>query len=1105
MSITAGISVIVVSFNGGAKALESLRAVVRDAAAIGAEVLVVDNASGDGSPDRIAEAFPGVRLVREAENRGYAAGVNRGLELALGDVLIVMNADVTPTPGSLDALVRSVRSESGIGLFGGTALTRAGRPDPHSSRALPRLSDILREALFLPPRRGGRPAAAASPAAGVVETEVVSGSVMALRRESLAALGPMDEGFFLYNEDVEWCRRAGRKGLRVAVVPAATFRHDGGASTRGAEARAFAARVLSDFLYFCDGEGVPPAVVGRLWRVRAVLRSWFYAVGATAGPSGRRRSSARRAAIYRLLARALRRLRWSDAWEGQPAHPSRLLDLPDQPPRAAGDGRPTVLMVTPNMEYGGSQRLIESLVVGPARESHRFEILCLTHLGQIGERLRLSGVPVHLAGMSGWRNPADWRKAADIAALLDADLVHSHLLPADVAAFLGFRRRVPIVSTKHGVDEDLPWWGRLVEWFVLRRAEAVFAVSDAVAEAKSPLGRDGALPEVVESPPTVPFAGAPAEAFVPGRPVRLAMVGRLHRVKRVDLFLETAAELERVRPAAFECRVVGEGPEEGSLRRLAESLGVAGTVRFAGAVDDVAGELDRADIVLLLSDHEGLGLVVLDALARGRVPLVRRTSGAAEALPTSLGDCFIDNATPAEIARKVLDMSDAPDRFLGLVKAGRAWLARRAEYGSVMGTAYGRVLRRARPDGRTRVVHVITRLIVGGAQENTIASVSRVDPARFESHLWIGPQTGSEGSLRGDARARGAIVRVFPRLVREVSLWNDARVTAELVRHLRRGWFDVVHTHSSKAGIVGRVAARLARVPHIVHTVHGWGFHDRMRPAVRRLYVLLERTMEPWTRPLVSVSNRTTRIGLESGIGRPESYRLIRSGIPLRAFFPDSGIGHLVRARFGVRDDEFLVGSVGRLSAQKNPLDFVRVAERLLKRHEGVRFIYVGDGPLRSDVERALADAGIGDRVSLPGIRGDVPDLLRAMDVLVMTSLWEGLPRVVPQALATGVPVVSYDISGIDECVRDGANGYLVPPGAIDEMVDKLTLLARDASLRADMARRAREGFDPSFSEDAMIQGLEQLYDEIVRGRDGGRMRPRRQAPKDAESKEGSR
>ncbi len=210
-----------------------------------------------------------------------------------------------------------------------------------------------------------------------------------------------------------------------------------------------------------------------------------------------------------------------------------------------------------------------------------------------------------------------------------------------------------------------------------------------------------------------------------------------------------------------------------------------------------------------------------------------------------------------------------------------------------------------------------------------------------------------------------------------------------------------------------------------------------------------------------------------------------------------------MRARLGVRDDELLVGSVGRLSAQKNPLDFVRVAERLLKRHEGVRFLYVGDGPLRSDVERALANAGIEDRVSLPGIRDDVPDLLRAMDVLVMTSLWEGLPRVVLQALATGVPVVSYDISGIDECIRDGTNGYLVPVGGVDVMVDRLALLARDLSLRADMARRAREEFDPSFSEDAMIQGLEQLYDDLVRGRDGARTRSGRPAPNDAESKEG--
>jgi glycosyltransferase involved in cell wall biosynthesis/GT2 family glycosyltransferase len=1104
LSASPRASIVVVNFNGGQAALDGLRTVVRDAAALDAEVIVVDNASSDGSPERIAAALPGVRLVRERENRGYAAGVNRGLEAAGADALVVMNADVTPTPGSLAALVEAVRAESGFALLGGTALGRSGRPDPNSSRALPRPSDILREALFLPPRRGARPGAGGRTAA-VVETEVVSGSVMALRRGVLEALGPMDEGYFLYDEDVEWCRRARRRGMRVGVVPGATFRHDGGAATSGSEARAFTARALSDFLYFCDGEGVSADAVRRLWRARAVLRSWFYAADALAGRGPRRRSSARRAAIYRLLARALRRFRWEDAWSGQPANPARLLDLPCRQPRAPGDDRPTVLMVTPNMEYGGSQRLIESLVTGPSRDSFRFEVLCLTHLGQIGERLRRDGVPVHLVGMSGWRSLAGWRDAADVSALLDADLVHSHLLPADVAAFLGFRRRVPIISTKHGVNEDMPWWGRLAEWFVLRRARAVFAVSDAAAAAKSYLGRDGALPEVVESPATVPFADPPAARFVPGGPLRLAMVGRLHAVKRIDMFLEAAALLERERPGSLECRVVGEGPEEERLRRTAERLGIAGAVRFRSAVDDVAGELDRTDVVLLLSDHEGLGLAVLDALARGCVPLVRRTSGASEALPPALEACFVaPEATPADVARKVAEVRGDPARFVELVGIGRAWLARRAAYCSVMAAAYDRALRRDRPEGRVRVLHVITRLIVGGAQENTIASVARVDPSRFESSLWIGPQTGAEGSLLGEARARGIVVRVFPRLVREVHPWHDAIVTVQLARHIRRGRFDVVHTHSSKAGIVARVAARLARTPHIVHTVHGWGFHERMHPAVRLLYVLLERVMEPWTRPLVSVSNRTTRIGLENGIGTAGSYRLIRSGIPLGAFHPDPAAGRRVRRSLGIAGDDFLVGSVGRLSAQKNPMDFVRVAEGLLRRCASARFLYVGDGPLRGEVERALEAAGIADRVLMPGIRDDVPDLLRAMDVLVMTSLWEGLPRVVPQALATGIPVVSYDISGIDECVSEGANGHLVPAGAVDAMVDRLADLARDAPLRGAMAKRAVLGFDPSFSEDSMIGGLEELYEELARPRDDQRSRPGRPAAGPA-GKEGIR
>ncbi len=361
-----------------------------------------------------------------------------------------------------------------------------------------------------------------------------------------------------------------------------------------------------------------------------------------------------------------------------------------------------------------------------------------------------------------------------------------------------------------------------------------------------------------------------------------------------------------------------------------------------------------------------------------------------------------------------------------------------------------------------------------------MASVERVDPGRFDSHLWMGPQAGSEGTLLDVARSRGIKPRILPNLVREIHPWKDPWVTLELARRMRRERFDIVHTHSSKAGIVGRVAARLAGVPVIVHTVHGWGFHDHMAPVARRVYVGLEKALEPWTDSLVSVSKETTRIGLEAGIGRADAYRLIRSGIPRTRFTPDPEKRRATRAELGLDENAIVIGSVGRLSPQKNPGDFVGLAEGVSKRHRNARFLYVGDGSLRREVEAAARDAGVDDRVRWMGVRSDVPDLLRAMDVFVLTSLWEGLPRVIPQALASGVPVVAFSVSGIDEIILEGRNGHVVRPGDLPGLIAKVSRLVEDDSYRRSLALRATDEFDDAFTEDAMIRDLEDLYAELL-------------------------
>ena len=264
---------------------------------------------------------------------------------------------------------------------------------------------------------------------------------------------------------------------------------------------------------------------------------------------------------------------------------------------------------------------------------------------------------------------------------------------------------------------------------------------------------------------------------------------------------------------------------------------------------------------------------------------------------------------------------------------------------------------------RTRVLHIITRLIIGGAQENTMLTAALLDPASFAVDVVSGPQTGPEGSLIEEVRARGVPLTIEPLLVREISPLRDVRALLALYHHIRRGHYAVVHTHSSKAGILGRWAAWLARTPVIVHTVHGWGHHDRQHPLVRRLFIWLERASQRITDKLIVVSPRNIEKGLADGIANPDKYVTIRSGIELDRFGHPQVSPRETRAALGIPLGAPVVGSVTRLSPQKAPLDFVRAASIVAQSVPEAWLVMVGDGPLRAEVEALAAELGLTGRL----------------------------------------------------------------------------------------------------------------------------------------------
>jgi glycosyltransferase involved in cell wall biosynthesis len=376
------------------------------------------------------------------------------------------------------------------------------------------------------------------------------------------------------------------------------------------------------------------------------------------------------------------------------------------------------------------------------------------------------------------------------------------------------------------------------------------------------------------------------------------------------------------------------------------------------------------------------------------------------------------------------------------------------------------------------VAHVITRMIVGGAQETVLLAAALADRSRFDPVVVTGPQTGSEGSLHEELAARGIEVVLVPELVREVSPATDLRAVLALTKLFRSLDPDVVHTNSSKAGIVGRLAARRARVPRVLHTVHGWPFHEHQHPAAAGLWRALERHAAPLVERLVVVADADREKGLAAGIGRPNQYVTVRSGLELSLYGPDPDARAEVREELGLPGEALVLGAVNRLSPQKDPLTLVRAMAGCLRARPHARLLLVGDGPLRHEVEREIAGQGVGGQVVLTGLRRDVPRLLAALDIFVSTSRWEGLPRTVLQATATGLPVLATCADGVADVVQDGLTGLLVPPRAEAALCSGALRLVDDAGLRALLVERAQLRLR-EFDAARMVRELESLYDGV--------------------------
>jgi len=377
-----------------------------------------------------------------------------------------------------------------------------------------------------------------------------------------------------------------------------------------------------------------------------------------------------------------------------------------------------------------------------------------------------------------------------------------------------------------------------------------------------------------------------------------------------------------------------------------------------------------------------------------------------------------------------------------------------------------------------RVTHVITRLIAGGAQENTIASVIglRKKPG-LEVKLVSGPARGPEGSLESALGASRDVLMILPELVRPIHPWKDFLTWQRLSTIFQKERPEVVHTHSGKAGILGRLAAARAKVPIIIHTIHGpsfGAFQGRMANLILRG---AERHAGKVTTHFVVVAEAMKEQYLAAGIGSPELYTKIFSGFDLQPFVSATNDVQL-RAKFGISPGDFVIGKIARLFKLKGHDDLLAIAPGLLRDCPRVKFLLVGDGPWRERLQMKVRDLGLKEKFIFSGLVEPkvVPGLIGIMDVVAHLSLREGLARSLPQALAAGRPVVAYDCDGAKEVCREGETGFLLRPGDLSGLRGHLLRLANDAALRDRLGKKGREFVEERFGVERMVDDLHQLY-----------------------------
>lgn len=376
---------------------------------------------------------------------------------------------------------------------------------------------------------------------------------------------------------------------------------------------------------------------------------------------------------------------------------------------------------------------------------------------------------------------------------------------------------------------------------------------------------------------------------------------------------------------------------------------------------------------------------------------------------------------------------------------------------------------------RHKILHIITDLPFGGAQDNTLYTVEQLDRKKYDVSL----ACNMSGDLVERAQSIPNLgIYHIPSLQRDLHLLKDMVALFRLIRIIRDGEFDIVHTHSSKPGVLGRIACLFTGTWLVIHTVHGFPFHEFMNPVKRRFYIVVEKIMNLITTHLITVSTLNLKKIIDLKMAPPEKLTNIYSGIDVRKFKMGKALD--LHQELEISRDNKILGFIGRLSEQKSPMTFLKALQQVIARQSDIHVIVVGDGPLREEMDAFISENSLSEHITFLGYRDDVNALLKSIDYFVLSSIYEGLGRSVTEALCCQVPIIATAVEGVPELIRHKRTGLLVEAEKPEQLAKAIIYALKHPADMKSYAKTGSRFVEKNFPVEKMVSDIDSLYQELL-------------------------